>query len=1121
MLPDRHAAPTAPPVRSPWPPRPLRPLRKRAAPYVALLLAAMALCLPCPFPALARAALTEAEQTWLADNPDKLTLYFDKNFPPYENLSPDGTFHGLAADVMALVEQQLGARFINTPAPDWPSQLAALESGDIAVVPVIVRTPERERFAQFTPPYVDIPTAIIARRGEENGRRLSDFAGRRVAVVQGYVTEAYVRQMSPDGRIEVVPVPNVQTGLRDVSFGVVDAMVENQAVAAHYIEREQLPNLKVVGTADLDYPLSLGISKKHPLLCSAVLKAFAAIPPDELERTKARWIRLDTGGVLTQDQRRMLRVSAVAAVVVVAWLTLVTSVLRRRLREKVDALDHARRKAEEQATRLALVLGATNAGIWEYQPESDTAYCSPEWYTMLGYQPDSTPLTRAGWFGLMHPDDLERTASVLAAYMASGGTGSYESEFRMRNADGQWRWVLGKGQAVAWDAAGRPTRILGLNVDVHSLKQHREAALESERRFRTIFENAPYAIVINRMSDGALLDVNRAFLEAQGMGRDEVLRGDTRRFSTMTPEEAAAFRRRVRETGGVHGVESSSRRPDGSPRHIIFSSVPVSFGGEEAILSITVDVTEMKAAEAALKASEEKYRAIFHNAPLGIFRTGFGGGFMDANPALARMLGYADRDELLRLRSPLSIHYDPAQRDLLLGMLRQSPSGVRMECRLLRRDGTPFHAIVNASLQFDAEGRPSFLDGSIEDVSVRRQAEEQLRQSEQKFFQLFQLSPDAIVVARLDDDTVRDVNQAFIRMFGFTRDEVLATPASDLAIVVPGASLRDAYRQLRRDGELRNHEFAARHKDGAPMSCLLSCALLYIDGEDHVMAVLRDITQIKKMQEVIIQTEKMVSLGGIAAGIAHEINNPLGIVLQAAQNMAQRTRPDFAKNLEVARAMGLDMELLARYMRERKLDVFLGDIQSAALRAAAIIRHMLEFSRRSESRRKVCDLPGVLRRALTLAQSDYDLKKSYDFRKIDVALRMDDDLPSINCTETEIEQVAVNLLRNAAQAMAAADPPVEAPRIDIDVSAMPGGVRIVMADNGPGMPPEVQRRAFEPFYTTKAPGVGTGLGLSVSYFIVTKGHGGRMEVESEPGKGTRFIIELPVDPAPANGRNPQ
>ena len=174
---------------------------------------------------------------------------------------------------------------------------------------------------------------------------------------------------------------------------------------------------------------------------------------------------------------------------------------------------------------------------------------------------------------------------------------------------------------------------------------------------------------------------------------------------------------------------------------------------------------------------------------------------------------------------------------------------------------------------------------------------------------------------------------------------------------------------------------------------------------------------------------------------------------------------------------------------------------------------MLDFSRHSESRRKVCDLPAIIDKAVALAGSDYDLKKSYDFKHIKIVRDYADDLPVINCTETEIEQVVLNLLRNAAQAMATRQPPQPSPCISISLATTAQTLRIKIADNGPGMQPEVQRRVFEPFFTTKPPGVGTGLGLSVSYFIVTKGHGGKMDVASKPGEGTVFTIDLPRDAA--------
>ena len=146
-----------------------------------------------------------------------------------------------------------------------------------------------------------------------------------------------------------------------------------------------------------------------------------------------------------------------------------------------------------------------------------------------------------------------------------------------------------------------------------------------------------------------------------------------------------------------------------------------------------------------------------------------------------------------------------------------------------------------------------------------------------------------------------------------------------------------------------------------------------------------------------------------------------------------------------------------------------------------------------------------------LASSDYDLRKFFDFKRVEVVQDLEQNLPPFNCTETEIEQVILNLLRNSAQAMAMAIPPTMNPRIDIRLRGGDACVRIEVADNGPGMDSDIQRKAFEPFFTTKPQGVGTGLGLSVSYFIITKGHGGKMWLTSAPGKGTHFFIELPVN----------
>lgn len=381
-------------------------------------------------------------------------------------------------------------------------------------------------------------------------------------------------------------------------------------------------------------------------------------------------------------------------------------------------------------------------------------------------------------------------------------------------------------------------------------------------------------------------------------------------------------------------------------------------------------------------------------------------------------------------------------------------------------------------------------------------------QSEARFRGLFDLAPIPLCFTRQDGRFVA-VNRAFTKVLGYTLED-LPTLDDWWLKAYPDPAYRTSVMESWQRSDFRNpaavpvaHERRVTAKDGSEHFLLVNYNFL----DHYSVASMFDMTEHKKMQEMMVQTEKMISIGGISAGIAHEINNPLGIILQAAQTLAQRMRPDFSKNQEVATSMGFDLDLMARYAAARKLDLFVADIESAALRAASIIRHMLDFSRLSQSHRLSCSLPDIIDKALALASNDFDLKKSFDFKKIAITKQYVESIPEIECSETDIEQVILNLLRNSAQAMGA---DCEEPRIEIRLSAHGSWARLEIEDNGPGIPEDIQRRIFEPFFTTKAPGVGTGLGLSVSYFIVTNGHGGKMSVQSAPGKGSVFSVELPL-----------
>ncbi|MFH1982892.1 MAG: transporter substrate-binding domain-containing protein [Pseudomonadota bacterium] len=303
--------------------------------------------------------LTADERAWLDRNPDKLTLFFNTEFPPIEFSSPDGAFIGMGADVIGMIEGRLGVRFIQSPSDDWNQHLAALASGACAIAPTIVRTPERGLFAYFTTPYATVPVVIIGTRQLPTGLTLADFSGKRVAVVSGYATEKYVNDQS-QGRFAVVPMPDVVYGLRAVSFGQVDAFVENLAVAAYFIDQEGIPNLSVVGGTDYAFAFSIGVSRKYPLLFSAMQKAMDAIPEMDLEAIRKRWISLQGHRGIAPETRRLLTLVAVFSALLLAGLAGISYILKRRLDEKVASLKNAQEELAHSEARFR--------AIFEYAP---------------------------------------------------------------------------------------------------------------------------------------------------------------------------------------------------------------------------------------------------------------------------------------------------------------------------------------------------------------------------------------------------------------------------------------------------------------------------------------------------------------------------------------------------------------------------------------------------------------------------------------------------------------------------------------------------------------------------------------------------------------------------------
>ncbi|HPA71233.1 MAG TPA: ATP-binding protein [Spirochaetota bacterium] len=284
--------------------------------------------------------------------------------------------------------------------------------------------------------------------------------------------------------------------------------------------------------------------------------------------------------------------------------------------------------------------------------------------------------------------------------------------------------------------------------------------------------------------------------------------------------------------------------------------------------------------------------------------------------------------------------------------------------------------------------------------------------------------------------------------------------------------------------------------------------MVYPLSGDERGAVIRieDVTRLVRVEEMMVHAEKMRCVLGLAAGISHEINNPLSGVVLGTQNVLRRLSPSLCQNREIAVECGVELDDVWRYLDRRGIVQMMEGINSMGQRAGEIIDYMLKFSRGGEGAAREVDLRALVERCLEMASHDYELMNRCNFSVIETVKEYQENMPGVICAEAELEHVLFNLIKNAGQSLRH----VEAPRLSLEVRGDGSDALIVVEDNGPGMDEETRQRIFEPFYSRRAHGEGMGLGLSVCYIIVSQMHGGEITVDSAPGKGSRFTVKIPL-----------
>jgi len=762
--------------------------------------------------------------------------------------------------------------------------------------------------------------------------------------------------------------------------------------------------------------------------------------------------------------------------------------------EAVLRIFAARAMAELERQRAE---AATRTGEAQYRAIFDASVDGMALLDELGWIVDANPAFSA-LFGYPREEILvldsktlvpkESRAICLQVLATANADTVSQGECHGRRRDGTVFDMELRGVAMTYQ--GRPHR-LAIVRDITERKRANEDLLRSEEQYRAIFNASEDALVL---WDSSLrrVDVNPAYERIFGWTRDEVI-GHAFRQRALPTEYTERRLELVRRAlaGEATNVEIESVRKSGERFHADLRNIPIRYRGEPHVLAIVRDVTERKRAEAALATSEEQYRAVFNASLDALVLRDADFRIVDVNPSYERMSGYR-RDEV---RGADHVVANPAAVNARVKALHQRAlegETIRLETQMVRRDGS-WLDIELSGVRTLYQGRPHVLY-SGRDVTERKRAVGALQASEEQYRAIFNAAADSMVL-RDAEFRIVDVNPAYEAMSGRPRAEAIGRQEITMTSPEMHERIRRSHAQALA-GTPVQWEADATRRNGESFFIETRGVPIQYDGQPHVLYVGRDITARKRaeieraaLEAQLRQAQKMEAIGQLTGGIAHDFNNILtgimGYLVLAGERPAAFDDPRLARHLEQARL--------------------------GAQRARDLIQQMLTFSRGRRTSGLPVALGPLVAEATTLLRSSLPAT-------LELRTELDKGLPEVRIDPVQFEQVLLNLCINARDAMEG----VGSVRVHARLADASGQrcasckqkldgrfVEIAVEDNGHGIPPEVLERMFEPFFSTKEVGRGSGMGLASVHGIVHE-HGGHIVVDTIPGRGTTFRIELPA-----------
>jgi len=592
----------------------------------------------------------------------------------------------------------------------------------------------------------------------------------------------------------------------------------------------------------------------------------------------------------------------------------------------------------------------------------------------------------------------------------------------------------------------------------------------SQRGFRALIDSFDW-ITFNVSLDGKIRVINRKFTEVAGLPFREIVDHSISEFVVEpSREEMSDALPALLEKRSWSGIVRVRWR--GSEEIHFYDCTLYAAVDEARAVSVTGVARDITSQQTA----EWRFKELFETLHEGVYFASPDGELLDVNPAAVRMLGYETKEELLI--PPASRHFEtPADHQTLISDLQRCGFVRDRRLTLRRKDGSLLHARNSSVAIRDASGQFVRFQGSLVDITERELMQERLREEQEFVRRLVACFPDIITV--LDTSgRYTFVSPRVREVLGYTPEEFIGLHLQDRPHPEDRSSLLEFFKRLT-SGEMSvgTIEYRTAHKEGRWRTIRAHASPL-TNAERKIIGIVasaRDVTESLRLEEQLLQSEKLAAVGQMVSGVAHELNNPLTAILGVSDLLRERATDDASR---------------------RQTDI----IHKQARKAADLVQGLLMFSRPSKPHSQSIRVTDLIARALELRKTELQA------RHITVHVEASADLPPVDANPNHMVQVFVNILANAEQAIASAR---DYGQIVVCVARANGKQEILFDDDGPGIAPEIRSKIFDPFFTTHRSTGSSGLGLTIALVIV-KDHGGTIEAQTSPSGGARLRILLPV-----------